>query len=133
MAESPQPEREAAVDPTLQFFLLCDNIASAGTKPVFVGVFDQILRPGPIPQFVIALRWVNGFGTHTAQIRILDPDLTEVGRFDGGFELQHRAAQATLVFGVINFVFATAGVYWFEILLDGKQVTSIPLPVQKGT
>jgi len=124
---------EERVDPTLQFFILCDNIASAGSKPVFVGVFDQILRPGPIPQFVIAMRWVNGLGKHKVRIRVLNPELEEVEKFEGDVELHHRAAQATAVFGVVNFVFAIPGVFWFEILLNDQLVSSIPLPVQKGS
>lgn len=120
------------VEPTLQFFILCDNVAQAGSKPVFVGIFDNILRPGAIPQFIIAMRWINGFGRHTFKVNILDPDLNPLGTFEGDMELQHRAANATAIFNVVNFVFPAAGVYWFEVLLNGKPAAAIPLPVQKG-
>jgi hypothetical protein len=117
----------------MQFFVLCDNIAQAGSKPVFVGVFDQLLKPGPIAQFIIAIRWTNGLGKHTMAIRILNPDLEEIAAFQGELQLQHRAAHMTGFFNVVNFVFPVPGVYWFEVLLNGELYASIPLPVQKGS
>jgi len=131
-ATTTQPDPQQPMEPTLQFFVLCDNVAQEGPKPVFVGVFDQIRRPGPIPQFIIAIRWTNGLGHHRLNLRILDPDLKELTTFDGKFELRHRAANATVFFNVVNFVFPVPGVYWFEIKLNDASSTSIPLPVHGG-
>lgn len=128
--EDKKPER---IEPTMQFFVLCDNIAQAGTKPVLVGVFDQLVRPGPVPQFIIAMRWTNGVGNHSVEIRVLDPDLESLATFKGDIELQHRAANATVIFNVVNFEFRVAGVYWFEVRLNDQMAAAIPLPVQRGS
>ena len=123
---------EESLEPTLQFCVLCDVVAGGpGGKPAFIGVFDQFRRLGPIPQFFIVLRWINGLGSHSSSIRLLDPDLNSI------FEppekhpmtLRWRTDVATVQFGIVNFQFPQPGVYWVEVLLNERSYASIPLPV----
>lgn len=119
------------VEPILQYCIFCDAIATdpAG-KPVFVGVFDYFKKPTQIPQFFIVLRWVNGLGEHTVQMRMLDPDLKEI--FNPGekkINLSHKTQGVQGVYQFVNFVFPTSGVYWIEISLNDRIYSAIPLPV----
>lgn len=139
-AQTNQPENdvlmpEEPLEPTLQFCVLCDIVAKGPMgKPVFVGVFDQFRRLGPIPHFFIMLRWINGLGSHSSSIRLLDPDLNPI------FEplekhlmtLKRRTDMATAQFRFVNFQFPQPGVHWVEVLLDEQPYASIPLPVFDG-
>jgi len=135
-----QPENdvimpEESLEPTLQFCVLCDVVARGPSgKPAFIGVFDQFRRLGPIPQFFIVLRWIDGLGSHFSSMRLLDPDLNTI------FEppekhpmtLKRRTDVATTQFGIVNFQFPQSGVYWVEVLLNEQSYASIPLPVFDG-
>lgn len=133
MVTSSDPERKT---PILQFSVLCDGIAAPQEmpgKPVFVGVFSNLLRPTTIPQFFIANRWINGFGEHTQSISILDPELREVVRMkEESFSLSSEAHAHDMYTAFINTNFPKAGVYWVKIELNGQLALSYPLPVFEG-
>lgn len=122
-----------SIEPILQFCIFCDNIAMAsGGKPVFIGVFDSFLRPSPIPQFFIILRWVRGIGKHTSLIKILNPELEPIYTSEETeMDLPHKAHPADARYGFVNFEFPGSGVYWVEIFLNGESYTAIPLPVHE--
>ncbi len=130
VAEEDRP-KEADVLPTLQFCVLCDNISNPPDgKPVFSGVFDKIIRPSILPQFFIALRWINGFGEHKTTIKILDPELKAIFNSpDILFKLTHLVSSNDNILRFANFNFSKSGVYWIEILLDNETHSAFPLPV----
>ncbi|MFQ5976907.1 MAG: hypothetical protein ACE5OZ_02100 [Candidatus Heimdallarchaeota archaeon] len=132
--EEPVSEVTEELDPILQFCVFCDSVTPASDKKhVFSGVFDLIMRPIVVPQFFIALRWINGRGSHTSKLRILDPDLKAVFETEEiPFKLPHRVHPHDAVFQLSNFHFSMKGVYWVEILLNGESHTSIPLPVRES-
>lgn len=117
--------------PVLQFCVLCDNVTNPPEgKPVFSGVFSSITRPSILPQFFIALRWINGLGEHRMMVKILDPELKELFKSPNIlFKLPHRASNIDVIFPFANFKFSKAGVYWFEILLNNENYSAFPLPV----
>lgn len=122
--------------PTLQFSVLCDGIATpqqTGNKPVFIGVFNSLLKPMTIPQFFIANRWINGLGEHAQVITILNPELKEIAKIEEiKFSLPSKVQSADLFSAFVNLNFLKAGVYWVKIELDGKIAMSYPLPVFEG-
>ena len=118
--------------PILQFSVLCDGVArSQGNKPVFIGVFDNLVKTGVIPQFFIANRWIYGKGTFKQKICIKDPELKKtVAEIDEQeFTLQSETSIANFISGFVNVNFEVSGVYWVETMLDGELVMSYPLPV----
>lgn len=119
--------------PIVQFSVLCDGIATPQEmrgKPVFIGIFSQLLRPMTIPQFFIANRWISGLGEHTQVIKILDPELKEIAKTNAQkFNLKSKVDSADLVNAFVNLNFPKAGVYWVKIELDDKIAMSYPIPV----
>ena len=129
---TPQPAAEEKNKPILQFSVLCDGVAKGqGGKPVFIGIFDNFVRIGVIPQFFIANRWIYGKGKFKQKIAIKDPELiksiAEVA--DQEFVLQNETSPANIISGLVNVNFEKAGAYWVEIYLDAELVMSYPLPV----
>jgi hypothetical protein len=132
-----QPEDDVAtpeesLEPTLQFCVLCDVVAQGpGDKPAFIGVFDQFRRLGPIPQFFVALRWIDGLGSHSSSIRLLDPDLNLFFEPPEKHPMtfKQRTDVATARYGIVNLQFPRPGVYWVEVLLNEQSYISVPLPV----
>lgn len=122
--------------PIVQFSVLCDGIATPQEmrgKPVFIGIFSQLLRPMTIPQFFIANRWISGLGEHTQIIKILDPELKEIAKTNAQkFNLKSKVESADLVNAFVNLNFPKAGVYWVKIELDDKIAMSYPIPVFEG-
>lgn len=135
--ENPKQEDAAletvrSMEPTLQACILCDLVAKVpGGKFAYIGVFDRFLRLGPIPQFFIVLKWVNGLGSHCSSIRVLHPDLKPLFEAPKShpMTLKQRTDVATAQFGFVNFTFSRAGVHWVQVLLNGEGYSSIPLPV----
>jgi hypothetical protein len=141
MSSNPPVEAAAAAErkderPVLQFSVMCDALATPkelGNKPVFIGVFANLLRPTVVPQFFFANRWVNGTGTHSQVIRLLDPTLKELmSTAPQEFVLQTKVNSADVYAALVNINFASAGVYWVRIELDGKLALAYPLPVLEG-
>jgi len=123
-------------NPILQFSVLCDGVATPqqlGNKPVFIGIFNSILRPMTLPQFFVIDRWISGLGEHFQSVRILDPELKEVAKLEGQkFNLPSKVHSADIVSAFVNLNFSKVGVYWVKIELDGKTAMSYPLPVYEG-
>lgn len=126
-------EENKIEEPILQFSVLCDGIATPqeiGNKPVFIGVFNSLLKPMIVPQFFIANRWINGIGEHSQSIKILDPSLKEIAKTENQkFVLATKVNSADLFSAFVNLNFSTPGVYWIKIDLDNKLAMSYPFPV----
>lgn len=133
MNKSMSKEENNIERPILQFSVLCDGIATPqemGNKPVFIGIFNSLLRPMTLPQFFIANRWINGTGEHTQIIKILDPDLKEITKNNSQkFNLLSKVNAADLFSAFVNLNFSKSGVYWIKVELDDKLAISYPLPV----
>lgn len=123
--------------PILQFSILCDGIAQPKEllgKLIIIGVFQNITRPGVIPQMFIVNCWVNGSGKHTQQLKILKPDLSVLHQGEvESFELASRAHSHFGVAGFVNFDLPVPGVYWIQHFLDGAPFISYPLPVLESS
>ena len=120
-------------EPILQYAILCDTIAKDQTgKPVYIGAFDGLNKPVILPQFVIALKWICGIGSHTFGFKILDPELKPLHTTDN-FPMQFKVKtdNVHVDFPIINFNFNKLGVYWIEIMLNKNSYLSIPLPVHQ--
>ena len=136
MARSKNTEvkTEETNKPVLQFSVLCDGVAKGpGNKPVLIGVFNNLVRTGVIPQFFIVNRWIYGKGTFKQGVRIKDPDLTKTVTeiVNQEFTLSDETTPVDLLEGFVNVNFEKSGVYWIEVSIDDKVVLSYPLPVYK--
>lgn len=134
MAKSKNTEAkiEETNKPVLQFSVLCDGVAKGpGNKPVLIGVFNNFVRIGIIPQFFIVNRWIYGKGTFKQKIAIKDPDLTKsvTEVINQEFTLPDETTPVDLLSGFVNVNFEKGGVYWVEISVDDEVVLSYPLPV----
>ena len=126
-------ESKIIESPTLQYVILCDAIArDQSEKLIYVGAFDKLIKPGTLPQFIIALKWICGLGSHTYKFKILNPELQTEHETEN-FKMQFKAKTDSFFgnFPMINFNFKQLGVYWIEIILNNNSYLSIPLPVHE--
>lgn len=120
-------------EPILQYIILCDAVAKDQSgKPVYIGAFDRLNRPTVLPQFVVALKWICGLGSHIFKLKILDPELNDL-QVIGDFPIQFQSKTDSFQdhIPIINFNFNKVGVYWIEIILNNNSYLSIPLPVHQ--
>ena len=125
--------RQKTEEPILQYAILCDSVAKdPGGKPVYIGVFSGFNKPVVLPQFIVALRWICGLGSHKFTLKILDPNLNLIKTF-GDFPINFNTKVDVIAveFPIINFNFNKIGVYWIEIMLNDSSHLSIPLPVHQ--
>jgi hypothetical protein len=113
---------------------------SENHKLNILGVFDNMTVgpdfPATSPTFAIVVRIVahpSEFGHHKLTLRIADADGREVARLEGGFDINREkrtpdAVRAPIILGA-QVKFPSAGDYAFDVLLDGRWETSIPLKV----
>jgi hypothetical protein len=126
-----QPSR---ILPDLQASLVCDEIRQEITGNfILIGVIGVIRVPQlPIKAFKLCVfnRWTAGVGAFTEAVRLVAPDQTTVLRKSQvRFALQepaHHAINVT-VFGQVEF--STAGVYYFEVLVEDVMKIRYPMPV----
>jgi Family of unknown function (DUF6941) len=122
--------------------LLADAATIDGSgKLNILGVFDRLTTgsfPARHPRLVLILRFAAGLnetGKHEVGISMKDPDGGEVVRLDG--EMHLGAGPGAVLGGVkmphvLNMdglVFPKAGVYSFDVRVDGEHHVSIPLTV----
>jgi len=119
------------IEPVLMFTILCDNVDldTNKKKRSIVGIFDSIHGMGPI-DFHIATGWTLGKGEFYQTIRIKDPDLKIIFESERSpIKLKDKIRGCNVDFRFIAYRFPSPGVYWFEILLNGKRKRSFPVPV----
>ena len=122
--------------PDLQCSLLCDDIRQeASGNLIFLGVIGLVRVPGiPIvaPKLCVVNRWTAGKGNFTEQVRLIAPDGTTVIRkCSAKLALPDPVQNVTNVSLFAQVEFATAGVYFIEVLVDDvmKLRYAVPLVV----
>ncbi len=122
--------------PDLQCSLLCDDIRQeASGNLIFLGVIGLVRVPGiPIvaPKLCVVNRWTAGKGNFTEQVRLIAPDGTTVIRKSSAkLALPDPVQNVTNVSLFAQVEFATAGVYFIEVLVDDvmKLRYAVPLVV----
>ena len=122
--------------PDLQASLLCDDVRQElNGKFILIGLFDGITVP-QLPVHMMRMcvvnRWCAGSGMFKQQTRILAPDgVTEAlkGR-EVEIKLGSDEQTATSVEVFVNPQFKQAGIYWIEILLEGKIKMRYPFAIR---
>jgi hypothetical protein len=116
---------------------------SESAKLNILGVFDNMTLgpdfPATTPTFAIVVRVVahpSELGTHALTLRAADPDGREVARLDTEFTITRtaptsRATRAPLILHA-QVKFPAEGEYTFDVLLDGRWETSLPLEVRRA-
>ncbi|MCX8107431.1 MAG: hypothetical protein N3G20_01355 [Verrucomicrobiae bacterium] len=120
--------------PDLQASLLCEDVRQETSGNfILIGVIGFIRVPQvPITALKLCLfnRWTAGIGTFTQSVRFIGPDGTTVLRQStcrfGLQDATHHAINVT-VFAQVEF--ATAGVYYVEVLVDDVMKLRFPVPV----
>jgi hypothetical protein len=130
----------------IDFALLADaaTVDAAGKLNV-LGVFDRIqardfpARHGRISLVMRFSAGVGEAGAHQVEIRLRGPEDQELIRLDGRMELGAGARQVPegikvpQVLNLDGIAFPVPGLYSFEILVDGEQIHSVPLHLEKAT
>lgn len=114
--------------------MLCEDVRQEATGNfMIIGIIGYVRLPQvPVTAFKLCLfnRWTAGVGSFTEATRLIAPDGTTVLRQGSvKFTLQdasHHAVNVT-VFGQVEF--ATAGVYYVEVLVDDVMKIRYPMPV----
>ena len=112
----------------------------ASGKLNVLGIFDRInvaQFPAQHGRVSLVLRFTAGtseIGSHDVQIRMSDPDGTEVLSLNGEMQLVGgpTAAEGIRVPHILNLdglVFPGAGTYNFDVKVDGEHHVSLPLSV----
>jgi hypothetical protein len=107
-----------------------------------VGTFDSIISRNfpcvhPHLSVVIRLRFdLWEFGNHAFKIETRDLDgETSMEAINGNIEVRgvgNSSAVSHLVFSISNLHFKDAGLVNFVLIIDDKEVDSIPLYIRKG-
>jgi hypothetical protein len=126
-----QPTR---ILPDLQASLLCEDVRQETSGNfIIIGVIGYIRVPQiPITALKLCLfnRWTAGIGAFTQTVRLITPDGTTVLRQNTlRFGLQDATHHATNVTLFTQLEFATAGVYYVEVLIDDVMKIRFPVPV----
>jgi hypothetical protein len=125
-----------------EIFTFCDFAQENGGKLTIVGTFDTIISrefpcAHPMLSVVIRLRFdLSEFDDHTFRIETrdligrmtIDPIRGNIGVKDG----DNTTAVSNLVFTVSNLRFENAGLIYFILYIDDKEIASIPLYIKKG-
>jgi hypothetical protein len=120
--------------------VVCDHaLIDQSGKLSVIGIFERIWVerfPAVHPRLHLVLRLKGRrteIGDHPIVIRLLDPDGMEVLRGDGSVQIGEPAAGVTEVEAGAVLAFDVplekAGVYGFEIAVDGEVVAGVPVTV----
>lgn len=127
----------------LDFALLADAATvDASGKLSILGVFDRIrarefpARHGRIALVMRLSTAPSDAGTHKAEIRLLDPDGSALITLNGNFEVRAappggEGARVPQVLNLDGIAFPKAGSYRFEIRVDDRLVSSLPLVLEE--
>lgn len=124
-------------EPSLRFACLCDNVIE-DKEGVFslIRIVDRVtvaVRGYKVPEKMPAVRhkvklavgWTAGVGRHSMNVRITTPSgaVKELQPFD--FALKSVEQNQNFV-GDVNLVLSEQGLYWIEVLLNGRVRTRLP-------
>lgn len=126
-----QPTR---ILPDLQCSLLCEEVRREANGNFFLlGIIDLIQVPRvPVTAFKLSVfnRWTAGVGQFVESVRLVSPDQSTILRKNEvRFSMKDPAVNSTTVtiFGGVEF--ATAGVYYVEVLVDDVMKLRYPVTV----
>ncbi len=125
----------------VEAFILCDAATQAGGKLNILGAFDTIYARGmPMahPHCAIALRLRYSRieqGDYPIKINLIDEDGNHVvppleGRTRVTMDEDRDSAVANLILNINGLSFKTFGRFAIDLLVDNKQVATIPLYVK---
>jgi hypothetical protein len=120
--------------PDLQASLLCEEVRQEANGNFFLIGVVNFIRVPQLPVTAARLcvfnRWTAGVGQFTESVRLLAPDQTTVLRKgEVKFALQDANHSATNVTVLGQVEFASAGVYFVEVLVDDVMKLRYPLPI----
>lgn len=119
------------------------TVDAAGKLNV-LGVYDTIVSPQfPLkkPQMVLVIRFVaHGVesGSHPTKIWLMDADGQKLINADVEVNFQEgaggegRRLKGQILFSINSMVFPKPGDYSFEIIVDEKNMASVPLYLRQG-
>ncbi|MBI4512545.1 MAG: hypothetical protein HY702_00405 [Gemmatimonadetes bacterium] len=117
------------------------NVSQEG-KLNILGIFDTIwgrdfpLRHGTMVFVVRVEAQFAEQGEHHLELRLMDADGSQVFRAEGPLHVlggkPGRPVKPHIILGLSGVVFAAAGDYSFEVLIDGQHKKSVPLYVVKA-
>ena len=125
----------------VEIYSLCDAATSDGGKLNMLGAFDTIWIkkfPAVHPHCAIALRIRfdrKERGTHNVKINALDPNGANVvppleGKVNVKTVDQISSSSINLILNIQQLKLTNEGEYSFELDIDGKKISSLPLFVQ---
>lgn len=117
----------------LVYTLLCDDVRlEVGNKVSMMGVFQNIMvenLPVSLIKFAVVNHW-RGFGNHSTEVRIMNPEKTQLVVSSQATDLQLAPGGFTdNVSFFVNVVFPTAGTYWIHTLANNNLMEELPLIV----
>ena len=120
--------------PDLQCSLICEEVRQEiNGNFILVGVlgFARVPQlPVTAHKLCVFNRWTSGLGQFTEVVRLIAPDQSTVLRAgQTKFALQDAAHHATNLTLLGQVQFATAGVYYVEVLVDDVMKLRFPFPV----
>jgi hypothetical protein len=120
--------------PDLQCSLLCEEVRQEITGNFILLGVTGFIRVPQIPvtahRLCVFNRWTAGVGNFNETVRMIAPDQTTVVRQSQvKFVLQDSSHHATNVTFFTQIEFATAGVFFLEVLVDDVMKLRFPVPV----
>jgi hypothetical protein len=119
--------------PDLQSSLICDDVRQERNgKFMLIGIFDALgvpKYPAVFQRICMVNRWCCGVGNFSQQTRLLKPDGVTVV-VEGNqvpVKLPNEHANATCIEVFMNVKLDEPGIYWVEILLEGRLILRYPL------
>ena len=117
----------------LVYTLLCDDVRlEMGNKVSLMGVFQNIMvdnLPVSLIKFAVLNHW-RGEGNHQTEVRIMNPDKTQLVVTSQATSLELAPGGFTdNVSFFVNVVFPSAGTYWVQTFANERMLEELPLIV----
>lgn len=124
----------------LNYAHLCDlAFLSQGGKANVIGIFKVIYSnqfPAIHPKFsvITSLTLDNLIGKHQQNLKIVEEeDGKKIGPIiDFNFEVNNKKQEVNLISDIVNIAFEKPGKYSLKIILDNKEIYTIPFEVIKS-
>lgn len=126
---------DTAIQPTLLFSILCDDIRQENNgKFILIGLFETIGAtkfPAQHPTLFIMNCWSSGIGTFAQRSRILNPDGSILAQDqEVTFTLPDLKAKHRIIARFNNLCFEKEGEYSIEVILSQELKVRYPLIVE---
>ncbi len=126
----------------IELFTLCDFAQENGGKLTVVGTFDTIVAREfpcvhPLLSVVIRMRFdLWEFGTHEFRVESRDLDGNTISPpVSGKLEVRgvgNATAVSHILYNIAGLRFPGPGVTSFVLIIDGKEVSAVPLYLRVG-